>query len=100
MWKVATVALAYSWALYAGWMLVYYGSFVLRASDNPLGNEAQLGALLGFLYGLPAWAVLGAAAALVRKRRGVLALVLVAPPILGSLYYAAVYAAAWRAAVA
>jgi hypothetical protein len=100
MWKAIAVSLAYAWALYAGWILLYYGSFVLRVPDNPLGNEAQLGALLGFIYSLPAWAVLGGAALLVRKERRVLAVLLVAPSILGVAFFATVYAVVWHAGVA
>ena len=100
MWKVAAISIAYAWALYAGWLLLYYGSFVLRVPDNPLGNEAQLGAFLGFLYSVPAWVVLGGAAIFVRKQRRALALLLAAPPILGVAYFGLVYAVVWRAGAA
>jgi len=53
MWKPTVIVLAYLWALLMGVVMVYYGSFVFRTPINPLGAEAQIGALLGFLYGAP-----------------------------------------------
>lgn len=40
-------------------VLLYYGSFVVERPYNPGGAEAQLGALIGFVYSIPGILVLG-----------------------------------------
>ncbi len=100
MWKLVVVVVAYAWAVLAGAVLVYYGSFVFRTPVNPLGTEALLGAWIGFLYGLPASVVLGVAAWRVRRQRGALALLLLLPPVIAVAYFACLYAVVWRAGAA
>ncbi len=97
MWKPVVIVLAYAWALLAGAVLVYYGSYVFRTPINPLGAEARLGAWLGFIYGMPASVVLGAGAWRVRSQRSALAVLLVLPPVFAVAYFACLCAVVWHA---
>jgi hypothetical protein len=42
-----------AWTLWMLGAMVYYGTFIVESQEYPRGGEAQLGALIGFLYALP-----------------------------------------------
>jgi len=48
-------------------VLVYYGTFVVESQAYPRGGEAQLGALIGFVYALPGLVALVAVAWFYRR---------------------------------
>lgn len=74
----ALVTLA-AWSLYMVGAMFYYGSFVIDRPYNPLGAEAQLGALLGFMYALPGLLLLSAVAW--HKRQSLPRVVVLAPMV-------------------